>query len=103
MIQIPAHGRWRHFDVERERIDPLLNEWKDVSNTEKCARLLDLFLVSVLLDAGAGNAWTYTEKGTSNVYSRSEGLAIASFDMFKAGMFSSNSQQPYQVDGTLIP
>jgi Protein of unknown function (DUF1688) len=55
--------------------------------------------VSVLLDAGAGNAWSYREKESGNVYTRSEGLAIASLDMFKAGMFSADSGQPYRVDG----
>jgi len=53
----------------------------------------------VLLDAGAGNAWSYREKGTGDIYSRSEGLAIASLDMFKDGMFSGDPEQPYRVDG----
>jgi hypothetical protein len=48
-----------------------------------------LFLVSVLLDAGAGNAWAYTENGGEK-FGRSEGLAIASLDMFLAGFFSSD-------------
>jgi Protein of unknown function (DUF1688) len=78
-----------------------------VEKWEQCARLLDLFLVSVLLDAGAGNRWTYKEQGEDQnggegIYSRSEGLAIASLDMFCAGVFSSDANQPYRVDGTLI-
>jgi Protein of unknown function (DUF1688) len=32
------------------------------------------------------------------VYRRSEGLAVASLEMFKAGMFSSDDKQPYRVD-----
>lgn len=74
---------------------------------EQCARLLDLFLVSVLLDAGAGNQWVYRENDGDHVvngertYARSEGLAIASLDMFCAGVFSSNAEQPYRVDGML--
>jgi hypothetical protein len=66
---------------------------------EVCKRLIDLFLISVLLDAGAGNTWRYREKEGGNVYSRSEGLAIASLDMFNAGMFSADRQQPCRVDG----
>jgi Protein of unknown function (DUF1688) len=78
-----------------------------VEKREQCARLLDLFLVSVLLDAGAGNQWTYKEQGENQnggggVYSRSEGLAIASLDMFCAGVFSSDANQPYRVDGTRV-
>ena len=67
---------------------------------EGCKRLLDLFLVSVLLDAGAGNQWAYHEIGTDKSYGRSEGLAIASLDMFKAGFFSGVDDQPCRVDGT---
>ena len=55
--------------------------------------------MSVLLDAGAGTKWSYKSKESGKVYRRSEGLAVASLEMFKAGMFSSNSSQPYQVDG----
>jgi hypothetical protein len=69
-----------------------------VDNQERTRRLLDLFLVSVLLDAGAGPKWKYTSKENGRVYRRSEGLAVASLEMFKAGLFSSNTSQPYQVD-----
>lgn len=51
-------------------------------------RLLDLTTVSVLLDAGAGNTWTFTNEGST--YRRSEGLAVASYEMFAAGAFSSD-------------
>jgi hypothetical protein len=66
---------------------------------EQTARLLDLFLVSVLLDAGAGNAWKYKEKSSGEVYGRSEGLAIASLDMFLDGVFSGSQSDKYRVDG----
>ncbi|CAG8630994.1 40517_t:CDS:2 [Gigaspora margarita] len=98
---IPPHGRWRHFDVGgHARVQTLINEWKssDCDKLEITRRLLDLFVISVLLDAGAGNAWSYKEQKTGNTYNRSEGLAIASLDMFKSGIFSSLGSQPYQVD-----
>jgi hypothetical protein len=69
-----------------------------VDNQERTRRLIDLFLVSVLLDAGAGTKWRYTSKENGRIYRRSEGLAVASLEMFKAGLFSSNTSQPYQVD-----
>jgi hypothetical protein len=76
-----------------------MSTWPDtVDNQERTRRLLDLFLVSVLLDAGAGTAWKYTSKENGKIYRRSEGLAVASLEMFKAGLFSSNTSQPYQVD-----
>lgn len=55
-------------------------------------------MVSVLLDAGAGTKWTYKSKESGKFYSRSEGLAVASLEMFKTGSFSSDPNQPHQVD-----
>ncbi|KAF2125363.1 DUF1688-domain-containing protein [Dothidotthia symphoricarpi CBS 119687] len=97
---IPPHGRWQHFDVGgRPRIDQLMASWPStVDNMERTRRLLDLFLVSVLLDAGAGTKWQYKSKETGRIYRRSEGLAVASLEMFKAGAFSSNANEPCQVD-----
>ncbi|GAB7329144.1 hypothetical protein MBLNU13_g00971t1 [Cladosporium sp. NU13] len=97
---IPPHGRWQHFEVGgRPRIDQLMATWpSSLDNQERTRRLLDLFLVSVLLDAGAGTKWQYKSKESGKVYRRSEGLAVASLEMFKFGMFSSNPEQPYQVD-----
>jgi hypothetical protein len=97
---IPPHGRWQHFEVGgRPRVTQLLQAWPNsVDNTERTRRLIDLFLVSVLLDAGAGTSWSYKSKESGRVYSRSEGLAVASLEMFKAGYFSSRKDQPHQVD-----
>jgi hypothetical protein len=69
-----------------------------VDNQERTRRLLDLFLVSVLLDAGAGTKWCYKSKESGKIYRRSEGLAVASLEMFKAGCFSSDPREPCQVD-----
>ena len=56
-------------------------------------------MVSVLLDAGAGTRWSYKSKASGRTYKRSEGLAVASLEMFKAGFFSSVPSQPFQVNG----
>ncbi len=69
---------------------------------ERTRRLLDLFLVSVLLDAGAGARWQYKSKSSGKMYRRSEGLAVASLEMFTAGLFSSDHAQPCQVDATAL-
>ncbi|KAF8332420.1 DUF1688-domain-containing protein [Cantharellus anzutake] len=97
---IPPHGRWRHLDAGRERVRPLLTQWKEtvVPVLEQTKRLVDLILVSVLLDAGAGNVWTYTEKSSGKKFARSEGLAVASFDAFVEGHFSGDREQPFRVD-----
>ena len=69
-----------------------------VDAQERARRVIDLFLVSVLLDAGAGTQWQYKSKESGRVYRRSEGLAVASLEMFKAGAFSSDPSNPHQVD-----
>ena len=62
----------------------------------------DLAIVSVLLDAGAGPDWRYVEWRTEETYRRSEGLAVASFDMFIAGAFSSKPDDPFRVDADVL-
>jgi hypothetical protein len=66
-----------------------------VDNTEKCKRMMDLFLVSVLLDAGAGTKWSYKSPENGRIYRRSEGIAVATLDMFKTVSHPSNSQPAY--------
>ncbi|OTB00158.1 hypothetical protein M426DRAFT_242930 [Hypoxylon sp. CI-4A] len=97
---IPPHGRYQHFCVGgRDRVANLLATFpQNVDSTEKCRRLVDLFLVSVLLDAGAGTSWSFKSAENGRVYRRSEGLAIASLEMFKTGLFSGNPGNKFQVD-----
>jgi hypothetical protein len=59
---------------------------------------VDLATVSVLVDAGAGHQWKYTDVN-GQVFQRSEGLAVASLAMFKDGCFSSDAQcVPHRVN-----
>ncbi|KAH3959538.1 hypothetical protein HBI56_199460 [Parastagonospora nodorum] len=100
---IPPHGRWQHFEVGNvPRIVDLLEQWKKegCDDVEITRRSIDLFFVSVLLDAGAGDHWRYVEPGTGKEYERSEGIAVASLYMFKSLAFSSkkNGDVPV-VDG----
>ncbi|KZF23829.1 DUF1688-domain-containing protein [Xylona heveae TC161] len=101
--QIPPHGRWQHFEVEGQpRLGQLLEQWQKqgVDSTECTRRLIDIFTVSVLLDAGSGDFWKFTEPSTGLEIRRSEGLAVASFYMFKDGAFSSGSgEDAFRVDG----
>ncbi|KAF4332605.1 urg3 [Fusarium beomiforme] len=100
---IPPHGRWQHFEVgDVARVDSLVKRWSSedgVDQTEITRRLVDLFFVSVLLDAGAGDVWRFKEPGTGQVVVRSEGIAVASLHMFTAGSFSSDSSIKEKVDG----
>ncbi|MFK8252383.1 URC4/urg3 family protein [Ancylobacter terrae] len=98
-LDIPYHSRWRHFaaaGVDRwARIEVALEA---VEPRERARIMVDLAVVSVLLDAGAGDAWRYREADTGLVIGRSEGLAVASLAMFEAGGFSSDSARPLQAD-----
>ncbi|KAI0005793.1 DUF1688-domain-containing protein [Xylariaceae sp. FL0662B] len=97
---IPPHGRHQHFCIGgRDRVANLLATFpENVDAAEKCRRLVDLYLVSVLLDAGAGTDWSFKSAENGRVYRRSEGLAIASLEMFKTGLFSGNPSNKFQVD-----
>ncbi|KAL5415336.1 hypothetical protein PMIN04_008595 [Paraphaeosphaeria minitans] len=100
--QIPPHGRWQHFEVgSQPRIDDLLLQWNAEGHDDKelTRRLIDLFFVSVLLDAGAGDHWRYLESGTEQTFERSEGIAVASLYMFKEGAFDSSPDNKMIVDG----
>lgn len=86
-LDIPFHSRWGHFKVGNINREELLEESLIGSDELEIARTkLDLVITSVLLDAGAGATWKYTESNKD--YSRSEGLAVASFHMFMDGSFS---------------
>ncbi len=94
-LNIPFHSRWRHFEVgQQDRLTAL----EALAPLAKAKAKFDLAIVSVLLDAGAGDRWQYTEPGTGTVWRRSEGLAIASLHAFCQGIFSSDPQLPLQAD-----
>jgi hypothetical protein len=101
--RIPFHSRWRHFEaggVDRKaELDACVRERSLVGMAR--ARV-DLTLVSVLLDAGAGPQWRYTEPGTGRLLTRSEGLAVASLRAFLAGRFSCDPGDHCRVDAKAL-
>src|SRR6266702_8189285 len=70
-LAVPLHSRWRHFSVGKIERAALIAPGAD--RTEVARARLDLAIVSVLLDAGAGQAWVYREAETGQVVGRSEG------------------------------
>lgn len=92
---IPYHGRYEHLRAGNiDRIAALV-ALLGTDPRERARCLIDLVVVSVLLDAGAGNSWAFEEHGVK--YTRSEGLAVASFSMFEQGAFSDDPKHPFQV------
>lgn len=53
-----------------------------VDDRELARRLVDLVVVSVLLDAGAGDKWRYREEGTGQTIGRSEGLGVRAVNWY---------------------
>jgi hypothetical protein len=102
-LDIPYHSRWRHFAAGRvDRKGEFDRRLKHLSADDKLRAEIDLAVISVLLDAGAGNAWSYREPGTVDDYARSEGLGIATFCAFLAGAFSASPGEPMRVDAAAL-
>lgn len=98
-LDIPFHSRWRHFNVGNiDRLSVWSQRLASYTADERARCAFDLAITSVLLDAGAGAEWRYHESDTDTVYSRSEGLAIASWHFFLNGGFSSDAKRPWQAD-----
>ncbi len=97
--RIPYHSRWRHFEAggvdRRSHLDAKI---ADLDAVEQARAQIELTIVSVLLDAGAGADWSYLESTTDHRFTRSEGLGVASFNAFVGGMFSSDPVHPCQAD-----
>ncbi len=102
-LKIPYHSRWRHFEAGGiDRPGQLKRKLQQASKEDLARVQIDLALVAVLLDAGAGPDWCYVEAAVgqrpAQRFSRSEGLGVASFHAFMAGLFSSDPAQPLRAD-----
>ena len=102
-LAIPYHSRWRHFAAGGvDRRGELERALVGRSPAERARAQIDLAVVSVLLDAGAGPAWGYVEAGSGERYTRSEGLGVASFRAFMQGAFSAAPDDPLRVDAAAL-
>lgn len=99
-LLVPLHSRWRHFaagGVERAQLVA------PGAGPEEMARArIDLAIVSVLLDAGAGPDWRYHERDTGQVLARSEGLAVAGLRAMQRGLFSADLANPWRTDAVAL-
>lgn len=101
-LAVPFHSRWRHFTAGG------VDRWTHLvaglteAPLERARIGVDLAVTSVLLDAGAGPDWRYREPATGGCYARSEGLAVASVQMFRDGLFSADPQAPLRADAAAL-
>jgi Protein of unknown function (DUF1688) len=98
-LSVPFHSRWRHFEaggIARWQKVMTQRPWADKPQQARAA--FDLAIVSVLLDAGSGGRWRFTEPGTGMSFASSEGLGVASFHLIASGALSKDAADPWRVD-----
>lgn len=98
-LAVPFHSRWRHFEaggIARWQDAATKRRWADKAQQARAA--FDLAIVSVLLDAGSGGRWRFTEPGTGMSFASSEGLGVASFHLIASGAFSNDPADPWRAD-----
>ncbi|KTD74672.1 URC4/urg3 family protein [Legionella waltersii] len=102
-LNIPYHSRWRHFEMDGiNRIEQLRQKAQPENSLSWGKILYELVIISVLLDAGAGRSWVFQEESSGRSYSRSEGLALASFYLYQSGCFSLDPNNPFRVDAECL-
>jgi hypothetical protein len=105
-LRVPIHSRWRHFEAGG------VDRWAKLAGAhgldsaslrvQRAKAAVDLVIPSVLLDAGAGAEWRYREAATGLEFARSEGLAVASFDLFASGLLSADRAEPLRSDALAL-
>ncbi len=94
LARIPYHGRYRHFDAGGvPRLARFLERTERLPPDEQLSSCTELVITSVLLDAGAGTEWRY-RGADGGTYARSEGLAVASYELFASGALGGNAEAP---------
>ncbi len=100
-LAIPFHSRWRHFEAGgRDRKGEMDAALAGHGVADRARARIDLTVVSVLLDAGAGPDWRFDEDGVA--FGRSEGLGVASWHAFRAGLFSAVEGDPWRADAAVL-
>jgi len=97
-LEVPPHSRMLHF--RRDLLDTVVGTWR-CDSREKARRLVDLVTVSVLLDAGAGSDWHYKALD-GEVLRSSEGIAMATLELFSEGFFSSDKAMQSRVNSLAL-
>jgi hypothetical protein len=97
-LEVPPHSRWRHLSANGHDWAARLGDRLSTERAERARQRIELAVTSVLLDAGAGQAWRWRDPVTGRDFARSEGLALASLEAFRDGLFSSDASEPCRAD-----
>jgi len=101
-LDVPFHSRWRHFEFGGRDLWADLCRKHGLEGEALSAAAGDLAIVSVLLDAGAGPDWVYTDTASGLRFGRSEGLALASLRLFEGGGLSAIPGDPLRADSAAL-
>lgn len=101
-LDVPFHSRWRHFEFDGTDLWAERARRHGLDGPARAAAAGDLAVISVLLDAGAGPDWTYTDTETGLRLGRSEGLALASLRLFESGTLSADPDDPLRADASAL-
>ena len=99
---VPFHSRWRHFELGGADLWADMAAAHGLAGDDLAVAAGDLAIVSVLLDAGAGPDWVYTDDATGLRLGRSEGLALASLRLFESGLLSARETDPLRADASAL-
>jgi hypothetical protein len=94
-LAIPFHARWRHFVAGEPRLPQ-----DDPSARARAA--FDLVILSVLLDAGTGPGWRFSDPAGGGTFTRSEGLAVASQRLVESGALATDASSLAELDGATL-
>jgi hypothetical protein len=94
-LAIPFHARWRHFVAGEPRLP-------ESDRAERARAAFDLVILSVLLDAGAGPGWRFTDPVCGGTFTRSEGLAVASQRLVESGALGTQGAALAALDDSIL-
>jgi hypothetical protein len=94
-LAIPFHARWRHFVAGEPRLP-------GGGGAARARAAFDLVILSVLLDAGAGSGWRYSDPVGGKTFTRSEGLAVASQRLVESGALGTSGAALAALDDRVL-
>lgn len=96
-LKVPFHSRWTHLEPDSfPRLQKLKSSLE--GTITESHQLFEFICISVLLDAGAGTTWKFTDPESGAKLGRSEGLALASWHLYFSGGLSADPKNPLRAD-----
>jgi hypothetical protein len=94
LAKIPPHSRMNHFIAtgQSRALEMVLPQIAGRDTQEAAKKLLELLIISVLCDGGAGTAYQFKDEISGQIYKRSEALGLASVELYKD--LTDNAQKP---------